>query len=300
MTGTNGRDRSWYPDATRLVATGGWKGSPHMRVVVVNSDHAMARLIRFVLSQSGHEAVLLSTAAEAERAIGESMPDAVLLDVELPDLDGCSLCRNIRDHDYAGPILVVSRRRDTKVKLRAFESGADDYVVEPFDPQELVARIDVVARRCRRYAIETSPTMLRVGAAELLISELTFRDSSGVEALLTPTEMRLLECLMRNVDTTVSRETLIERTWGYDFVGDSNRVEVYVARLRKKIETNPGEPRYLHTIRGLGYAFRVDDGADRPGSDIVSHAVGTHHRTPVNLIPHVHDHAVHERAALEN
>ncbi len=271
-----------------------------MRVVVVNSDQATASLIRFVLSQFGHEAVLMSTAAEAERAVIETTTDAVLLDVELPDNDGCALCRDLRAHDFSGPILVVSGRHDTKIKLQAFDSGADDYVVQPFDPQELVARIEVVARRCRQSVIQTSPTVLRVGGTELLISELTFRNSDGTEALLTPTEMRLLECLMRNVESTVSRETLIERTWGYDFVGDSNRVEVYVARLRKKIEANPSEPRYLHTIRGLGYVFRVDRAAQvRPVTEEAKEPTNGRHPSPVNFISETHEQTIHEHAAFE-
>jgi len=163
----------------------------------------------------------------------------------------------LRERQFTGPVLFVSGRRDTKDKLRAFEYGADDYVVEPFDPQELVARIDVIARRCQRSAVQTPDAKLRVGDAELQISELAFKAPGRSTVLLTPTEMRLLECLMRHVGTTMTRESLIERTWGYDFLGDSNRVEVYIARLRKKIERNPSEPEYLHTIRGLGYMFRA-------------------------------------------
>ncbi len=276
-----------------------------MRVVVVNSDKAIGRLIRFVLSQAGHETVLIRTAEEAERVVDETSADAVLLDIELSDTDGCSLCCALRNRDYSGPIIVVSARRDTKTKLRAFENGADDYVVEPFDPQELVARIDVVARRCRRSMLSNSPAVLRVGSAELVITELTFRDGDGREVLLTPTEMRLLECLMRHVESTVTRETLIERTWGYDFVGDSNRVEVYVARLRKKIEQNPSEPQYLHTIRGLGYVFRVaSDATDRTNRTADEHAKTASSRNPrvpiVELPQSQQDHAIHERAALES
>jgi two-component system response regulator RegX3 len=244
------------------------KGGRQMRIVVVNRDKVMAKLMRFVLSEAGHDAVLAQTVREATTAMSETRTDAVLLDIDLPDADGCDFCKSLREDQFVGPVLFVSSRRDTKAKLRAFEYGADDYLVEPFDPQELVARIDVVARRYRQNMVQTTESMLKVGDAELLISELTFRSSDCPSALLTPTEMRLLECLMRNVEQTVSRETLIERTWGYDFFGDSNRVEVYVARLRKKIEPNPAEPKYLQTVRGLGYAFR----AALPASD-GAHAV---------------------------
>ena len=228
-----------------------------MRVIVVKSDRVQSKLIRVALSAAGHDMVLAPTAAEARAVISSLPADVVLLDVDLPDGDGCELCQDLRERHFAGPVLFVSRRPDTKDKLRAFEYGADDYLVEPFDPRELVARIEVVARRCRHHDAQTAQSRLKVGDAELLISDLSYQSTGQPGVLLTPTEMRLLECLMRNVNQTVSRETLIERTWGYDFLGDSNRVEVYVARLRKKIEPNPSEPRYLHTIRGLGYMFRA-------------------------------------------
>ncbi len=228
-----------------------------MRIVVVNPDRIMAKLMHFVLAEAGHDAVITRTADEAKREVLGARTDAVLLDIDLPDGDGCELCKTLREEHFSGPVLFVSGRRDTKDKLRAFEHGADDFVVEPFDPQELVARIEVVARRCQRSAVEAQDAILRVGDAELAISELAFNVPDRSTALLTPTEMRLLECLMRNAGTTVTREALIERTWGYDFLGDSNRVEVYVARLRKKIERNPSEPEFLHTVRGLGYMFRL-------------------------------------------
>lgn len=231
-----------------------------MRIVVVNPDRIMAKLMRFVLAEAGHDAVLTRSTDEAIDEIFNQITDAALLDVDLPDGDGFHLCRTLRERQFSGPILFVSGRRDTKDKLRAFECGADDYVVEPFDPQELVARIEVVSRRCRRTPIQTPEATLRVGDTELLISELAFKTAGQPPVLLTPTEMRLLECLMRNVGTTITRDALIEHIWGYDFLGDSNRVEVYVARLRKKIENDPSEPEYLHTIRGLGYVFRVPQG----------------------------------------
>lgn len=227
-----------------------------MRIVVANADRVVAKVMRVVLSGAGHDTVLAQSATDALHAVAAFPTDAVLLDVDLTSGDGYEICRALRENHYAGPVLFVSRRRDTKDKLRAFEYGADDYLVAPFDPAELLARIDVIARRCQPHAAQNSQTSLKVGDAELMLSDLTFHVPGQPEVLLTPTEMRLLECLMRNVDRTVSREALIERTWGYDFLGDSNRVEVYVARLRKKIEPNPGEPQYLHTIRGLGYMFR--------------------------------------------
>lgn len=257
-----------------------------MRVVVVNSDKVMAKLIRFVLSEAGHDAVTVESIRRATAIIESPRADAVLIDIELSDGDGCDLCRRLRERNFVGPILFVSQRRDTKGKLRAFEQGADDYLVEPIDPQELLARINVVARRCQRGKVQGTPTVLRAGDAELLISDLTFRCNGGPRVLLTPTEMRMLECLMRHVGETVSRDVLIERTWGYDFLGDSNRVEVYVARLRKKIEPNPSEPRYLHTIRGLGYVFR-SCGAPTAALQTVTDSKNQQHEIASDGMPHI-------------
>ncbi|HVB64028.1 MAG TPA: response regulator transcription factor [Nitrolancea sp.] len=231
-----------------------------MRIVVVNPDAIMAKLMRFVLTEAGHEAVLARTGEEGLRAIVGRETDGVLLAIDLPDVSGYVVCKELRAKQYVGPVIFVSERRNTHDKLKAFDHGADDYIIEPFDPQELVARVEVVARRCTRHDRQPLATILKAGDAELQISELAFQVTGRPRVLLTPTEMRLLECLMRNVGITIGRERLIERTWGYDYLGDSNRVEVYVARLRKKIERNPSQPEYLVTIRGIGYAFRIPEG----------------------------------------
>jgi len=228
-----------------------------MRIVIANQDNIMAKLMRFVLTEAGHEAVLTRSAEDALRSIVGRETDGVLLEVDLPDTNGYELCKELRSKQYVGPVIFVSKRHDTIDKLRAFDHGADDYIIEPFDPQELVARVEVIARRCNRRDVQPLATILKAGDAELSISELAFQIEGRPRVLLTPTEMRLLECLMRNVGITIGRDRLIERTWGYDYLGDSNRVEVYVARLRKKIERNPSQPEYLITIRGIGYVFRV-------------------------------------------
>ncbi|CCF84122.1 response regulator transcription factor [Nitrolancea hollandica] len=229
-----------------------------MRIVVVDPDTMVGKLLRFVLGQAGYDNVVLArNSAEAIPAVAGRETDAVLMEVDLPDGDGFQLCKGLRERRYHGPIIFVSQRRETKDKVRAFKSGADDYIVEPFDPAELVARVEAVTRRYKQADQQALGTLLRVGDAELSIAELTFRSSGRPPVLLTPTEMRILECLMRNSQVTISRDTLIERTWGYEFVGESNRVDVYIRRLREKIEREPGRPEYIHTIRGIGYVFRA-------------------------------------------
>jgi two-component system response regulator RegX3 len=233
-----------------------------MRIVVVDPDPMTAKLLRFVLGEAGHEVQLTKTAKSALATVLEQETDALLLKTDLPDSDGWILCKELRGHRYTGPIIFVTKRNETQAKLRAFEHGADDFIAEPFDPAELVARVDAVSRRCKRADLQALGTLLKVGDAELSIGELTFRAQGRPPVYLTPTEMRMLECLMRNHGITISRDTLIERTWDHNFIGDSNRVEVYVRRVRKKIELDPAQPEYLHTVRGVGYVFRSSQSTD--------------------------------------
>ncbi len=228
-----------------------------MRIVVVEPDAMGGKFLRFVLNEAGHDVTLTTRAEEAFAAVLGRETDTVLLHTDLPgSLDGYGLCKELRGRRYNGPLLFVSPRSATADKLKAFELGADDYLVAPYDPLELVARVQTVARRVRQRDYQALGTVLKVGDAELAIGELTWRAPEQPAVLLTPTEMRLLECLMRNANITISRDTLIERTWGYDFLGDSNRVDVYIRRIRRKIEADPAQPEYLHTVRGLGYCFR--------------------------------------------
>lgn len=227
-----------------------------MRIVVVDPHAVTGKLIQIVLADAGHEVVLAPTAADAFKQVLERETDVVLLDVELPGMDGYDLCKELRARRYNGPLIFVTERHETRDQLRAFDFGADDYIVEPFHPLVLVARVQSVARRCRQADYQALGTVLKVGDAELSIGQLTYRAEGREPVLLTPTEMRMLECLMRNSHITISRDTLIERTWGYDFGGDSNRVDVYIRRLRKKIERDVKNPEYVHTVRGIGYVFR--------------------------------------------
>lgn len=228
-----------------------------MRVVVIDPEFMTARVLGFVLGEAGHDVVLTSSASDALVEVTAQKTDVVLLEAELPDMNGCDLCKELRARRYNGPIIFVTHRNAIHEKVRAFDYGADDYVVEPFDPMELVARVAAVSRRCRQADYQALGTILTVGDVELSIGDLTVRIGDNPPVLLTPTEMRLLECLMRNAELTISRETLIVRTWGYDFVGESNRVDVYVSRLRKKVERDPAEPEYVQTVRGIGYVFRT-------------------------------------------
>lgn len=227
-----------------------------MRVVAADSSLVTGQLLQYVLSQPGHDVVLVQTAADAMAAVFARPVEAVVLHEELADLPGSQLCQEIRGRRFTGAVVILSPRRDVRHKLLAFDRGADDVVVEPYDPLELLARIEAAARRCARLTSCAADTVLKVADVELSIGELTVRVGNRRPLALTPTEMRVLEFLMRNAGIIVTRGRLIERTWGYDYVGDGNRVDVCVSRVRRKLESLTDSVRYLHTIRGVGYVFR--------------------------------------------
>jgi DNA-binding response OmpR family regulator len=137
--------------------------------------------------------------------------------------------------------------------------GADDYVAKPFLPAELIARVTAVLRRAGTAPqVSDGQPVLRMGDVELDAARLTVRTSGGREADLTPTETKLLHCLMRNAGMVLSRDTLLDQVWGHDYEGDSNVVDVYIRRVRHKLESDPNDPRYIRTVRGAGYSFRVE------------------------------------------
>lgn len=228
-----------------------------MRIVVVDPAEWSAKMLSFVLAEAGHTVHTAHSGMDAIEAVVGQDTGAVLLEADLPDIDGADLCKELRAQRYTGPIIFVSHLGSTRDKLRAFNHGADDFIVEPFDPAELVARLEAVARRAKQADGYARGMVLHVGDVELSIGELTVRIGSHSTVRLTPTEMRILEYLMRNANITISRETLIERTWGFEVWGETNRVDVYVSRLRKKIERDPAKPEYLQTVRGIGYVFRA-------------------------------------------
>jgi two-component system, OmpR family, response regulator RegX3 len=239
------------------------------RIVLVDDDPVAVKVMRFVLDDAGYETVALSRASQALDEIAESDPDLVILDANLPDMDGFALCRELRARRYAGPLIFLTARKSIDAKLEGFRIGADDYLTKPYEPLELVARVHGVIRRFNHADKQSLGTLLRVDDAELSISELTYHSSVVPPTLLTPTEMRFLECLMRNRGIVISRDTLIERVWGSDFIGDTNRVDVYIRRVRRKIEQNPAAPGYLHTVRGIGYVFRVQQSEPMAPAELI-------------------------------
>ncbi len=235
-----------------------------IHILAVDGDPFTSRMLAFLLEDSGYRTTTLPDPRRVGGFLEENAVDLILLDVMLPYIDGFTLCTTLRRARPDTPVVFLSAHGMVADRVVGLNRGADDYITKPFEPTELLARIQAVLRRYRRAERNCFGTLIRAGDTALDLGALRFTASTRRPVLLTPTEMKLLECLMRNANAVVSRATLVERTWGYDCDGETNRVEVYIRRLRRKIEVYPGTPRYLHTVRGMGYRFRTDGATAHP------------------------------------
>ncbi|MFN5677510.1 MAG: winged helix-turn-helix domain-containing protein, partial [Roseiflexaceae bacterium] len=185
----------------------------------------------------------------------QRQPDIVVLDVMLPRLDGFSVCRMLRK-ESAMPIIMLTARQDEVDRIAGLELGADDYLTKPFSVGELLARIRAILRRSDRSASTVERDILHIGVIKLDVgSRRIWRDDTEIQ--LSQKEFDLLACLMRNRGLALSRDVLLERVWGFDYVGDGRTVDVHIRWLREKVEQDPSNPVYLQTVRGIGYRFDV-------------------------------------------
>jgi two-component system response regulator RegX3 len=222
------------------------------RVLVVEDEESFSDALSYMLRREGYEVEVASTGHDALTMFDRGGADLVLLDLMLPGLSGTEVCRELRTKSHV-PIIMVTAR-DTEVdKVVGLELGADDYVTKPFSSRELVARIRAVLRR----GAEPEELMLNVveaGPARMDV-ERHVVTVDGHQVALPLKEFDLLELLLRNAGRVLTRGQLIDRVWGADYVGDTKTLDVHVKRLRAKIEPDPANPKYLVTVRGLGYKF---------------------------------------------
>ena len=217
------------------------------RVLVVDDDAALAEMLALVLRNEGFHSEVVARGDEALAAFHDYRPDVVLLDLMLPGMDGIDVCRQIRTESGV-PIVMLTAKTDTVDVVVGLESGADDYVVKPFKPKELVARIRARVRRHDEGEAES----LRIGDLDIDLAghEVT---RNGETISLTPLEFDLLVCLARKPRQVFSREVLLEQVWGYRHAADTRLVNVHVQRLRAKVEHDPENPAIVVTVRGVGY-----------------------------------------------
>src|ERR1700719_756859 len=223
-----------------------------MRLLVVDDDRGLRDVLRRALSLSGYEVVLAATGAGALSDVSSTVPDAVVLDIGLPDIDGLEVCRLLRREGHRVPILMLTARDAVSDRIDGLDAGADDYLVKPFDIDELKARLRALLRRSSGEGdLEGGLTFgdLRLDPARHGVSV----GDSFVE--LTRTEYQLLELLMLNPRRVLPHSLIYDRVWGYDFGPASNALRVYVGYLRRKLE-DAGARDLIHTVRGVGYVMR--------------------------------------------
>jgi DNA-binding response OmpR family regulator len=220
------------------------------RVLLVEDDARVRRVLRLALEDEGFTVLEAADGRQCLERLAEGEPDVVLLDLMLPDRDGFSVCREVRRGSEV-PVIMVTARTDSHDVVAGLESGADDYVTKPLVAKELSARIRALMRRVH-HPETTDPRALVLGDITVGVDSGVVT-VAGVEVDLTRTEFRLLVELCRNEGQVLSREELLDRVWGYDYLGDGRIVDVHVHRLRVKVEADPANPRHVVTARGLGY-----------------------------------------------
>jgi DNA-binding response OmpR family regulator len=220
------------------------------RILMIEDDATIREQTARLLRDEGYAVEEAATAAIGLEGFERLPSDCVLLDVNLPDRDGFEVCRRLRSRSDV-PIIMVTARADSFDVVAGLEAGADDYVTKPFEPKELAARIRAMLRRVQGTGPNPAAVVLG-GRVELVPDEGVVR-VEGSEVHLTRTEFRLLCELAGAPGRVFSREVLLESVWGYEYVGDTKLVDVHIYRLRSKIEADPGDPKHLVTVRGLGY-----------------------------------------------
>jgi len=222
------------------------------RVLVVEDEESFSEPLSYMLRREGFEVAVAATGPDALSEFDRSGADLVLLDLMLPGLSGTEVCRTLRQRSNV-PVIMLTARDAEIDKVVGLELGADDYVTKPFSSRELVARIRAVLRR-RGEPEELMPSALEAGPVRMDVDRHVVTVNGG-QVPMPLKEFDLLELLLRNAGRVLTRGQLIDRVWGADYVGDTKTLDVHVKRLRAKIEPDPSTPRYLVTVRGLGYKF---------------------------------------------
>jgi two-component system, OmpR family, response regulator MprA len=226
-------------------------------VLVIDDEESIIDLIRLGLKYEGFEVVAANDGKEGIAAAQRTNPVFIILDWMLPDMDGLEVIRLLRSNPTTKdiPILLLTAKGEVGSRVQGLNTGADDYLTKPFSFEELVARIRAILRRLHHGAATENSQVLTVGDIELNMAthEVT---RAGRPIELTVTEYNLLHLFMSHVGQALDRQTILNQVWGYDFLGETNIIEVYVRYLREKIEDSPSSPRYIQTIRGVGYIMK--------------------------------------------
>lgn len=223
------------------------------RILVIDDEAALRDLIELVLRRENYEVQTAENGSAGLLALESFQPDLVVLDLMLPDCSGYDLCREITKR-HAVPIIMLSAKNEIIDKVLGLELGAEDYMTKPFDNRELLARIKVVLRRAQSNDPKPEEEETRITHEDLTFDlETRVVQKGGAPVALTAKEFRILETLLKRPDKIYTRDELLELVWGFDFMGDSRSVDMTIMRLRKKLEDDAENPKYIRTVYGFGY-----------------------------------------------
>jgi two-component system, OmpR family, KDP operon response regulator KdpE len=225
------------------------------RILLVEDDPAICDVLSVLFETNGFVAVPVDTAQQAIRTAQQQRPDGCIVDLGLPDGDGIELIRQVRGWSPV-PILVLTARTQESERLSAFEAGADDYIIKPFSGLELLARVRAILRRVVRR--DQPQVLLRLGGSVINLEERVAIRPGGEVLKLTPLEYRILVCLARQPDSIVTHEQIMKEVWTSQYEADLRSLRVYVASLRRKLESDPAQPQHILTEVGVGYRLVID------------------------------------------
>jgi DNA-binding response OmpR family regulator len=226
-----------------------------MHILVADDDLPSVKLTSYLLEEAGYQVVKAYDGPSILQSIEQHNPDLVLLDVMMPKASGFDICRQIRRTSDV-PIIFLSARSQLQDRVLGLQIGGDDYLIKPFEPSELLARVEAVLRRRNSDMLNPS---VRLSQGDITLDPVEHKVlfSNGRVVELTPLEFRLLYYLMKNSGRVLNTSQILSKVWGYDYEGESNLVAVYIRRLRTKVEEDPERPRHVITVRNLGYKFEV-------------------------------------------
>ena len=222
-------------------------------ILVIEDDPGIARIVSLYLERDGHRVTAVGDGISGLRTARQLGPDLIVLDLMLPQLDGMEVCRTLREESDV-PIIMATARVDEEDRLAGLDLGADDYILKPFSPRELAARVRAVLRRTARQTTAAGPSLIEYDDLTIDLKARTVQ-RANTEPSLTPTEFRLLVLLATEPGRVFTRDQIIDGVFGYDFDGFDRTVDVHIANLRRKIEPSARKPRYVHTVHGVGYRF---------------------------------------------
>ena len=224
------------------------------KILVVDDEVAISTLLQYNLEQNGFEVTTAGDGSSAYQLAKSEQFDAILLDLMLPNVDGMTVLKQIRQDKIKTPVILVTAKGDEFDRVFGLELGADDYITKPFSPREVIARLKAVLRRSQIPTVESEETVIT-------IQDLNINDGkkivtkAGQSVALTPREYDLLLYFAQRLGRVIDRETILTAVWGYEYTGESRMVDMHISNLREKIETNPKSPELLKTVRGVGYTM---------------------------------------------